>query len=600
MDAVTLAAAAATSRRLAAGPRLLATPGRRAFEMMLSERATRKMIGVYIGASTVEGSVATYDRQMSVLLEKMLQNSYNPPGIPGGYTIKARNGGWATTGTTGETPDVDLKKHRTLVAGATMTHTTRQPVTGLQIHYLEGPGQGQFSVQVDNYPAFIITPDTTKPTDSPTGSWESPVFDRAIRTVVITAIGACSLGNIVFRDGDRDLGFTLYNAGRAGGSTSVFVGAGAATTWQRIAALAPDIVPVQLGHNDLGANSIATYKANLNTIVDSINAASPGKTVWVPMIAQQSTDVRYPDYIAAMKEVAASRSNCTFHDYNQFLQHTQAAVDASTEGLWFTDYTHLVSKGHEFVANLLADSLGLPSRRTWPSTPPVSDNLSYDWTTDPALLGQWDPNALSATTGQSVPSLPVARGSLTAAMTQATAGKQPTIVAGPNGRKALGFSATAQQELATAVFAAQSTPATIFIIWRRSGTTGTRMFSGASSNFLSLQASSGTPYLFRVDNKASNTSVTWPNGPDQNWHLAAQVFNGVNSALFHDSRTPIATTLAASAQPWDSLSLGRNQTGTAWANVEIAGIIAFSRALSSFEVGRLMDYWAAATGIGVI
>lgn len=587
------------------GPRLTAArlamdPGRRAFELNLTQRNNRKIVGCWIGASTAEGSNAYWDHQLTGLLEKMLQNSYNPIGINGGFTVKARNAGvWLTSGTTGETLDMDMNKLRTLTPGASLNaNIPGKLTTGLRIYYLEGVGAGAFTVTIDGGAPYTITPNTALAANSPTGVWESPVLERGQHTYVITAVAACSIGNTVFRDGDRDRGVTLLNFARAGAGTTQFLPANNPTLWTRMASIKPDFVPIQLGHNDFSFISVAQFKTNLGLIVDAINAASPGKTVWVPCIAQQSTNAAYPAYAEALREFAATRPNTTFHSYREFMGTTQAEVDAAAEGMWDTDYTHMLDKGHELAAQLLADQLAIPSRRTWAVAPPAADNASWSWQADPGLLAFWDPSALTGAVGDAVPSLPVAAGSLSTAatMAQATAGKQPTIVTGPNSRKSLKFVAANSQELAVSGFAAQVTPATVLVVWRRSGSSGTRMFSGAGTDFLALQAVSGTPYLFRLDTKVSGSPTT-PWVADQNWHVSVVVFNGATSKLFTDSRTGVDMVMGTTPAAWNSMSLGRNQTAAAFADAEISGLIAFNRALTSFEVGRLFDDWATRTGL---
>lgn len=579
-------------------PRLVQDQGRWALERAVADRRTRPLVMVGMGGSTWEGSVSTNDRMLALQVAKMLQAQLNPPGIRGGYALKVR--AWeTTTGTTGETADIDLMKHRTLTAGATVSHTTFSPFTGLRLHFLEGPAYGQFSIVLDGT-TFTITPDTTKSADSPTGVWVSPVLARQVRTVTITAIGAASLGNAYFFDGDQNAGLQWYNAGRAGGSTSTFLNT--ASFWTRLATLQPDIVSVMLGFNDMGGNvPLTTYAANLNTIVDNIIAASPGKRVWVPMIAQHSFDpnnATWANYKATMKAVAASRPlNCTYVDYGQAIYSTRPA-DPNFE-IVSNDDTHMTSLGHTVAAAQITELMAVGTRNTLPVDPPATDNLTWNYSADSALLGEWDANTLAGSNGSSVSSLAPSFGSLGLALTQATSGKQPTIVTGPNSRKALHFVASSSQELATTTFTADTTPATVMAVWRRTGSSGTRLWSGVSSTFLSCQVTSGTPYNYRLDTGTAPSASTPWSSPDTGWHIMIVVYNGANTLMYAQARTPVTLALASAQVNYNGFSLARNQTASAFADVEISALIAFSRALTSFEVGRLFDIWGASCAISV-
>lgn len=593
-----------------ATPRLLQVPGRMAMERAIADRGDRALTMLFVGASTMEGSVASNSRSLAVQLGKMMQSALNPTGINGGYGIKVR--AWeTTTGTTGEVQDIDFMKHRTFAIGATAVHTTLQPVTGVRIQFLEGPltsaggtVAGSFTVTLANSAgsnSWTVVPNPAAATDSPTGVWTSPVLARAVYTVTIAAIGVASIGNSLFFDGDHTLGLRFYNCGRAGGRTQTFIDT--ASFWTRLAAVQPDIVFTMLGFNDMGASvSQATYGANLTTIVDQIQAAVPSKRVWIPLIAQHSfetTVATWAPYKATMQAVAASRpANCTYHDFGQSIP-TLRTQDPNFE-IVFTDDTHMTSLGHTIAAGQVGELFSLGHRRTLPANPPVADNLAWDWKTDPNLQAYYDPNALPDSIGASISSLPVSNGVLTNALTQATGSKQPTVVAGPNSRKALHFVSASSQELATTTFGPFTTPATMVAILRRWGSSGTRAFSGVSSTFLSFQITSGSPYLLRLDTgTAPSASTTWVGGPDAAWHIAIVVYNGANSLLYFDSRTPVTMALAAAQVNWNGLSLGRNQTASAFSDCETAGLAAFNRQLTTFEVGRVFDSLSAACNIYV-
>lgn len=597
MDPVTLGMAKAATKRALLAPRLKTEPGLRTFQMALTQRMDRKLTGCWIGSSSIEGSVASpLHLRMTNLLEKMLQSSYNPLGITGGYTVKGRDGLWTVTGSTSES-DTDLgRKNRRLSAAATLTHTTVQPCTGVQIFFMEGPSEGAFKVEFAGG-EFIITPRTTQPDNSATGVWESPAVARGTQTVKITAIGSCSIGNVVFRDGDQERGITMYNAGHAGGTVQTFLDAAADPMWARMAYINPDIVPVMIGINDAAASaSVSTYISRITSLVAKINASAPSKTVWIPLIGQPTMQTfavaPWSDYQAALKAFAATQPNCTYHPLHEFFPASQAA---DTEDLVWTDDIHPTTRGHAYEAQLMADMWALPSRRTYEVSPPAAVSLVYDWKTDPTLLFDYDMNALSESTGATVASVPSARGTITTPMTQATEGNKPTVVAGPNGRKAIATDDAAQQWIG-ASFTAQSVPATVISVFKRGTSSSTRAYGGMSTNYISA-STTGSPLKFRLE---SGAAPSWDSDytSDTNWHIVATVVNGANSKVFFDKKTPIVGA-TATGRTWDGISIGRNPGNTAWSDCTNTHLIGFSRALSDYEIGRIMSDLATETGLTV-
>ena len=354
-----------------AAPREKTMPARRYLDYALADQRTRKLKAVVIGASSAEGSNAAATYSMASQLEKMLQNSYNPPGIPGGYVTKARDGGfWAPSGTT-TSDDLDLGlKNRGLAPGASVSHTTVQMCTGVEVWYMQGDTYaGGFTVTIDGGTPTTITP--AGGADAPTGVWTSPVLARGIHTVVITALGQSSIGQCTIFDGDRDRGWVLYQGAHAGYATADFLTPAAEQHWTRLAAINPDLVFVMLGSNDKG-NSVpySTYQTRLTEIVSRINTAGD-RTPWIVLIAQHNRDATGPawaGYQEAMQAVADATDNATYVSYREFFPTSVTDPDELID----TDDTHMTSRGHVYAAQLIAAMLDLPSRQTFPAIPPSS------------------------------------------------------------------------------------------------------------------------------------------------------------------------------------------------------------------------------------
>ncbi|WP_206489287.1 SGNH/GDSL hydrolase family protein [Rhodococcus sp. KRD162] len=349
--------------------RLTLNPGMRPFYRMLGQRTKRKLIGVGLGASTWEGSVADPNRQISCQLEKMLQNSYNPAGVTGGYSLKCRNAGvagalgWVKSGSSGEILDQDTKKLSTLAAGTTATHTTFQPSTGLDIFFPSGPTVGAFTVTIDGGAPITVTPSST---EGYTEKWSSGVLTRQVHTYVITATSATVIGLTYIRDQDENYGLRLYNFGRAGGATTQFVDSTADSTWARITSMQPDFFTLMLGHNNLGATTVAQMQTDLGIIADRAAAIDTTKKVPILVMAQHSTDSRWPAFHAGIKAFAQTRGLPFASFYDFFAKDTTAAT---TSGDYYTDNLHLINEGHDIAALAVADQWQLPSRKTFAVTP---------------------------------------------------------------------------------------------------------------------------------------------------------------------------------------------------------------------------------------
>lgn len=573
-------------------PQIELRPEIRDFYKQTSNRRTEPVVGVILGASSFEGSQASADHQMSIVLEKMFQSSFNPVGISGGYTVKIRNGGaWSKTGDTGEILDKDTRKLATLAPGATATHITFQPSTGVDIFYPEGPGCGAFTVQIDDGVPFTVTPSATAAYNK---VWKSPVLERKIHTYKITALADCQVGISYIRDQDENVGFRLYNFSRAGASTMQYLDASAdsQSTWTRLSSIKPDFVVLGLSHNNITYTTVAQFVIDLETIVQKIKDLDPTKKVWILCIGQHSTDVRYLPYKAALMDFAAANPNCTGIDYGQYFANTVEA--AALTGEFHTDNLHLNSIGHEVAAHIIADQIGLPSRRTYPVIPPVPENINWDWKVDSSLVADYNAFTLTGAIGDRVPEISSARGSVTAPLAQATGSKQPVIVAGPNGLKAVSGLASEQRSMSVS-YSAKSTPFTVVGVWRRQ-TGSLRLASGVSANSLTIQISG---VQWRLDSSQAPAGFA-PYTSSTSWFIGGFVYDGANTRIFIGSRTPTAITgMSNNIVTTDGFSIFRNSGDTAWTDGDFGRAILFSKPLSTFEMGRVIDTLAAETGIAV-
>ncbi|KHJ74656.1 hypothetical protein QR64_00245 [Rhodococcus sp. Chr-9] len=569
-------------------------------QIALADRFTRKINGVMIGSSSIEGANATpRTLRVASLLEKMLQASFNPADVPGGYILKGNDAAWQTSGSVAASAyDLGLT-NRLLPSGTSMTHNPVQPIDGVHVTYLEGPGQNPFVVSFAGK-TWTVTPATSGVVRA-TGSWQSPIVAEDRHTVQISsAVGDVSIGNVHLQRGDRDLGVTLYNAGKSGASVATFLPAGADTMWERIAEIDPDFVPMLWGNNDVsGGRTAAQFKADLEAVLDKIDAATT-RQAWVPIIVQppalsltSGQRDTYEQYWQAMREIAAARPGVTVHDTRPYWPTDE--VD-DVYDLVDTDLVHPTTKGHAWEAQIIAEQWELPSRVAWPGVRPAAVDLDWDWTADPDLVAYWDPNLLAEAVDATVAAVPLADGIESAPLT--AGGSNVTVVAGPNGRK--GVRTTASTNSLAATFGqSYNTPATVVAIFKRTSSTGpSYIWNGVSTNYLTSQIS-GSPRNITMGTNLETETVAQAVA-DTNWHIAVAVYDAANSRYYIDSRTPIDMPgLNTTGVTFNGMSVGQSNTGSrVWEGVT-AGLAVFRRVLEQGEIDLLLDDLVTKTGLTV-
>lgn len=344
---------------------------KRFWDAAVSRAGGGKMNGLIIGSSTAEGAVARpWTARFSTRLEKSIQSALSSDDSGhGGYVIRARDSAWAIGGMTSESAlDLGLR-NRILLGGSSLTHSTVQPVTGIRVLFVEGPGSSPFDVIVDGERSFRVTPSVDKPANSATGWWESPSLARRPHQFRIVSHGSISLGNTVFRDQDRDSGFTMYQGGHAGWPTIEFLKDSSASMWDRFSTIQPKIVLVCLGTNDRGIGTgPEQFEQDVRSLIKRINLRS--ETVpWIVLIAQHNTSPRgpgpWPAYMDAMRAIASTSPNVTYTSFFEFFPQVPGEFNDPGD-LLGPDDTHLSTSGHVRAAEILSRQLGFPSPPVWP------------------------------------------------------------------------------------------------------------------------------------------------------------------------------------------------------------------------------------------
>ena len=340
---------------------------------------------VFMGSSTIEGSNATPRTQrFTNRLEKMLQASYNPTGIPGGYEIRAVDPSPVvqTTGTvTTESVGLGLRS-RGLAAGATLTHAS-EVCTGFTVRFLPGSGRGSFTVAIDGG-----TPVTVDAKSLASSEWSSPALERGEHTIVVTAVETCVISHLYMHDGDQNVGVRVVNAG-LGGASAVSFTSGHASHWTELGRIASRVasVAIMTGSNEAdGQISLSSFRGNVLALIQKVED-SLGHRPWISLLGMPNRpDSSYaiPEqaYRDVLAQIAAENPTyVTYHDLAPQFPKTQAA---DVYNLMDTDSIHQTTLGHAYTADVLAELWKLPSRAVSGAQPPAvgSGGTSFDLAKD--------------------------------------------------------------------------------------------------------------------------------------------------------------------------------------------------------------------------
>lgn len=331
--------------------------------------------GIVQGSSTVEGANAVpRTERWTNRVEKMLQASFNPIGINGGYSLRGNDPSpiWVKTGTTNDQKAVGLGvRCLEMAVGATATHSAAV-ADGFTLTFIPGATYGGVvDISVDGGAALRFSPK-----NSSTGEWKSGVLARGAHSIKITAVETANLEFAYVHDGDHAFGLQLLSAGVSGATAGNYANDANTEHWARITRMASTVfcAPIMIGSNDAMAQvPLATFKTNILGMIQKTHAAL-GKSVWTPLIgmpARPDTPLTIPNssYIAVLKQVADENPQwCTFHDLSGYFPTTQSA---DTLNLMDADNTHPTTMGHAYEADLLAQMWGIPIRPSGKALPPA-------------------------------------------------------------------------------------------------------------------------------------------------------------------------------------------------------------------------------------
>jgi lysophospholipase L1-like esterase len=356
-----------------------------------------------LGDSVTEGSYITalgnvWGHRLSAILRRVLPLSNGAiRGGPGAF-LPFQNANVAFTapitftgaGTapTGSSYFGFGKRAAALTPGTqSITLTLTAPATSIDLEWVAGNGASDvMTVAVDGGGATTYTGAPAN-----TSAYQRITFAaRGTHTVVIGCTNGTVVVNQVFvYDGDESKGIHVVVAGRAGALTSAFIGTDSTSTGtlkQSHALLSPDLVVIELGTNEfLQQVAVATFQANLTTLIGDIKAAVP-KACFVVLAPTTPTMpgggiIAWASYVAAMKTVVGARTDAVFVDLSRRI-YPASATDA--QALYADAIVHPNDKGAALVAQIIASAItaglvaGGPQSYT-PATTWIAPTLLNGW-----------------------------------------------------------------------------------------------------------------------------------------------------------------------------------------------------------------------------
>jgi lysophospholipase L1-like esterase len=355
------------------------------FRARLAARAISPVDIVFVGDSKTEGTGATVpaNRWQSQFLG-LLRAKWQPAGVAGGFgyipaiyvssTLSAYSPTLGGAAATKVTPTSNLtyglgKRSVLLQASGDSITWDLGPasvfgaVTGVDVMYVQGSGQGTFNVTVDGgSPTLVTATDVT----NVYGELYQAIrgLDRTVaHTVTCTWVsGAVNISGVMAYDGDETVGIRGWDGGHHGVSATQ-IAATNNSPWGEIGQVAPALVTYYLGRNDWSSGvAVSTICAQIVAHVAAIRAACtiPPSIILIADYADTAVNSAVEPFTvlrSAIRGVAAADGNLAVLDlYDRIGQITSTATDPL--GILATDHIHPSDTvGHPMIADAVLDLL---------------------------------------------------------------------------------------------------------------------------------------------------------------------------------------------------------------------------------------------------
>ena len=585
-------------------------PGLATWRAAYGRRRSGVVSIVSLGSSSVYGSGATVmadrfvDREAALLAAASMATTGRHA-----LTIAGSADGWTETGTvTGDVRGLGMATRR-LAAGATLSRA--EVCTGWDIHYVQGPGAGAFTVVVDGGAPTTVTPDTSGTAERHDGVYSTGALASASHTLLITATGAVAISGAYICAGDNAAGVRSWCSGKGGTVAADWANADQ-SLYHRIGSLRPALVQVLVGPNDFGASvTPASFTASVTTVLNRLRAAcSPQPSVLLIGTFKRLDTITptysWSAYTGALASIAAANSSwCSYIDISPDFPASKA--ENAALGLVSTaDYLHQTSAGHQATAErIVSGALLTPA-------PAVVVREPFGPQQVPGLLADFNAQDLVASLadGDAVASWTPTWGLERAPLVQATAGQRPTLAAAAvNSQAAVRFAAASSQALDTGLWTATrgtvSGGKSVLAVFRPTGTlaTGQTIYTGttaANTVYAKCAYTSSTILGYSCGGDADGTIQFTT--PVDVWYGQMAVYSGASSTV---SRLPgtasdrSGTTSTGATAGLAGLRVGSNIAGAGNISMDLARICVWDQALTTDQISRLLEWVSATYGISL-
>lgn len=336
------------------------------------DRALRPADILMIGDSITEGAGAsTRANRYIEKMQSILRGDYPTAGVAGGEGyVSSMNistsfvTGWSYAGNIAGDGTFGFGHRTAVIKNPDGALSRSVSGTSIEIAFSRATSTGSFGVYLDGSATAALIVDTAvggTSTAQDDGRASLSLGTRGVHTVQLKWVsgGDCYIGGLWVYDQDEITGIRVTESGQEGsnsGQWSTAVNSNAYTLSNNMAELAPDLVIIELGANDMiqGLSS-ASYKTNIQTLIAQVRGAlNPDPTIMLVAAYQLQADYTEPwsNYVAKLSEIVVSDPTIAFLDLSAIMPRAGATSD-----LIFSDGVHPSDVGHDFIARTIADTV---------------------------------------------------------------------------------------------------------------------------------------------------------------------------------------------------------------------------------------------------
>lgn len=346
-----------------------------------ANRRNAKAVIATIGDSVQEGlgTTALFNGYLYRLADRIASSYANTPNAfkaAGNNAVATMAKEWTFGGTGTEADNkwygIGLKTID-LPSGRTMQTTVHG--SSFELHFVGDLGMSTPTITIDG--VAYAGPNLNTASFQDGIIWNSGALPRGPHTVLISGhTNTIKVAGIKPYDGDETFGVHVYPGGRSGAMTqdwalNMFGSAVSATqNWPKAYAnVAPHLIVIALTHNDYYFQTApATYKTNLQTIIDLLRTAIPTDPSFLLEIYPKRGDdpgtITYPysTYVDICKEIASTNADTTYFDFRPYMG--EVAGTGTDRASLYNDALHPNARGYQMMSDITFEAFGFEADRS--------------------------------------------------------------------------------------------------------------------------------------------------------------------------------------------------------------------------------------------